>query len=360
MKRKFNIDSDISKAETLPSSFYKDLKIFEELKTKIFLKSWQWVGDSDLVKDKNSVYPQLLLEDYLTEPIVLTRDESDTIHCLTNVCTHRGNILVFEPGKSKKLVCMYHGRRFNNKGDFEFMPEFDKTKDFPRPCDNLHKFPLIKWGKLLFAGLNPSFDFQTVIDKMSERIGFLPINEFKPDSTLSKDFTVNAHWALYCDNYLEGFHIPFVHKDLNKELEYEDYFTQGIDNTVLQIGIGKDNENTFDLPKKHRDYGKNVSAYYFFLFPNMMFNFYPWGLSINVVKPKSPEYTEIEYFTYVWKEELMEKGAGADLDKVELEDEEIVESVQKGVKSNSYDRGRYSPKREIGVHHFHLLLQKYY
>ena len=92
----------------------------------------------------------------------------------------------------------------------------------------------------------------------------------------------------------------------------------------------------------------------------MMFNFYPWGLSINVVKPKSPEYTEIEYFTYVWKEELMEKGAGANLDKVELEDEEIVESVQKGVKSNSYDRGRYSPKREIGVHHFHLLLQKYY
>ena len=159
---------------------------------------------------------------------------------------------------------------------------------------------------------------------------------------------------------MEGFHIPFVHKDLNKELEYEDYFTQGIENTVLQIGIGKDGENTFDLPENHQDYGKNVAAYYFFLFPNMMFNFYPWGLSINVVKPKSPEYTEIEYFTYVWKEELMEKGAGADLDKVELEDEEIVESVQKGVKSNSYDRGRYSPKREIGVHHFHSLLQKYY
>ena len=169
-----------------------------------------------------------------------TRDESDTIHCLTNVCTHRGNILVFEPGKSKKLVCMYHGRRFNNKGDFEFMPEFDKTKDFPRPCDNLHKFPLIKWGKLLFAGLNPSFDFQTVIDKMSERIGFLPINEFKPDSTLSKDFTVNAHWALYCDNYLEGFHIPFVHKDLNEVLDYNDYKTEVYQHCNLQIGYSED------------------------------------------------------------------------------------------------------------------------
>jgi hypothetical protein len=29
---------------------------------------------------------------------------------------------------------------------------------------------------------------------------------------------VNAHWALYCDNYLEGFHIPFVHEDLDAAL----------------------------------------------------------------------------------------------------------------------------------------------
>ena len=151
MKNKFNVESDISKAETLPSSFYKDSKVFKDLKSKIFLKSWQWIGDSDLVKDKSSVYPSTILKDYLNEPIVLTKDEDDIIHCLTNVCTHRGNILVFEPGKSKKLVCMYHGRRFNNKGKFEYMPEFEKAKDFPRPCDNLHEFPLIKWGKLLFA-----------------------------------------------------------------------------------------------------------------------------------------------------------------------------------------------------------------
>ena len=147
---------------------------------------------------------------------------------------------------------------------------------------------------------------------------------------------------------------------MNQTLEYDEYFTEGIDNTVLQIGIGKDNENTFELPKNHQDYGKNVAAYYFFLFPNMMFNFYPWGLSVNVVKPKSPEETQIEYFTYIWKEELMEKGAGSGLDKVELEDEEIVESVQKGIKSKAYDRGRYSPRREIGGHYFHKLIQKYY
>ena len=73
--------------------------------------------------------------------------------------------------------------------------------------------------------------------------------------------------------------------------------------------------------------------------------------------PPGPEFSNL---TYIWKEELRGKGAGSDLDRVELEDGEIVESVQKGVMSQSYDRGRYSPAKEVGVHHFHLLLQKFY
>ncbi|MFX8331671.1 SRPBCC family protein, partial [Acinetobacter baumannii] len=34
------------------------------------------------------------------------------------------------------------------------------------------------------------------------------------------------------------------------------------------------------------------------------------------------------------------------------------EAVQKGVKSRFYDRGRFSPKREVGTHHFHQLLAR--
>ena len=79
---------------------------------------------------------------------------------------------------------MYHGRRFNLDGAFEYMPEFEDADDFPRPCDNLHKFPLEKWGPLLFVGLNPEFQFSKVIDKMKERIGFLPLDEFSLDTSI--------------------------------------------------------------------------------------------------------------------------------------------------------------------------------
>ena len=39
---KFFIHPDIKKAETLPASFYKDSTVFEALKERVFLKSWQW------------------------------------------------------------------------------------------------------------------------------------------------------------------------------------------------------------------------------------------------------------------------------------------------------------------------------
>jgi choline monooxygenase len=33
--------------------------------------------------------------------------------------------------------------------------------------------------------------------------------------------------------------------------------------------------------------------------------------------------------------------------------------VQRGVRSRLYHRGRYSPRRETGTHHFHQLLARF-
>lgn len=359
MMQKFNIDSDISKATTLPASFYRDIDIFEAIKHAIFYKSWQWIGHENLVALPQQQYPFTLLDGYLTEPVVLTKDQENTIHCLTNVCTHRGNLVVPENSKGKKMICGYHGRRFKLDGTMEHMPEFKETKDFPKPCDNLHKFPLRHWGPFLFMGLNPTFDIDPVLETMNERIGFLPLNEFKLDESRSKEYMVNAHWALYCDNFLEGFHIPFVHNDLNEVLDYGNYDTLLFDHVNLQIGYSQGSEEIFEFPENHIDHGKDIAAYYFWVFPNMMFNFYPWGLSVNIVHPLGLKRTKVSFYSYVYDESKLDKGAGSGLDKVELEDEEVVEGVQKGVCSKFYQAGRFSPTREKGVHHFHRLLASF-
>jgi phenylpropionate dioxygenase-like ring-hydroxylating dioxygenase large terminal subunit len=353
---RFYIDPNIARATTLDTSFYTDPELFLTVKEKLFASSWQFIGNTELVNEPGSVYPCTLLENYLDEPLVLTRDKNNTVHLLSNVCTHRGNIIADGPCKLNNLRCKYHGRLFNLDGKFLSMPEFKEVENFPSADDNLTQLPLLQWGKWLFTSLNNNTSSDLFLKDMIGRVAWMPVNDFVFRPQLSKDFIVKAHWALYCENYLEGFHIPFVHAGLNAVIDFGNYTTELFTYSNLQLGIAKDDEDCFDLPPSSPDYGKKVAAYYFFVFPNMMFNFYPWGLSVNIIQPVSIHETKVSFLTYVWKEDKFNTGAGAGLDTVELEDEEVVENVQKGIRSRFYNHGRYSVTREQGTHHFHRII----
>ncbi len=352
----FFIDPNIAKAKTLDTSFYTSAEHLAAAKEKIFAPSWQFIGSREMVKFPGDVQPFILLEGYMDEHLVLTHD-TNGINCLSNVCTHRGNLVAYKAcSKANNLRCKYHGRMFELDGTFVSMPEFKEVQNFPCSDDHLPKLPLHSWGNLLLTSLTGEADVNNYLQEMKERLNWLPIHEFVHHPELSKTFEVDANWALYCENYLEGFHIPFVHANLNAALSFGDYTTELYAKACLQIGVGKNEEDCFDLPPESPDYGSKIAAYYFWIYPNMMFNFYPWGLSINIVNPISPGKSRVEFITYMWKEDRYDKGAGSNLDKVEIEDEEIVENVQKGVASRFYNHGRYSVTRETGTHHFHRLI----
>jgi choline monooxygenase len=356
----FFVDPDIAKAKTLDADFYTSPEVFEVCKEMIFAATWQFIGDKDLVKENGDTYPFTLLENYLDEPLLITRDKAGKVNLLSNVCTHRGNLVVDKACKLNNLRCRYHGRMFGLDGHFVSMPEFKEVENFPTKADDLHKAALFSWSKWLFSALSPQTTLPAVEDvfkDMMERMSWLQLNDFKLAPELSHVFEVKANWALYCENYLEGFHIPFVHAGLNAVIDYGEYATElYFPYSSLQLGLAKNGENCFDLPASSPDYGKNVAAYYFWVFPNMMFNFYPWGLSVNVVEPVAVDKCRVKFFSYVWDASKLNKGAGAGLDKVEMEDEEIVENVQRGIRSRFYKHGRYSVTREQGTHHFHRIL----
>jgi choline monooxygenase len=356
----FFVNSDISRAHTISTDVYKSREFFEMAKEKIFAHSWQYAGNTDMLAITGACHPFTMLEKYLDEPLLLTKDANGMMHCLSNVCTHRGNLLVYENCTTSHLRCKYHGRLFDLDGKFRSMPEFKEVKDFPTAGDDLTKLPLFKWEKLLFTSLQPQFDAAFFFSDMMERISWLPLNEFLFRPDLSREYNINCNWALYCENYLEGFHIPFVHGALNTSIDFTDYSTELFyPFSSLKTGISKDGKNCFDVPASSPDHGRKVAAYYFWVFPNMMFNFYPWGLSINIVQPLAVDKTKVRFYLYVWKDHLRSGGAGGDLDKVEMEDEEIVQQVQKGIHSRFYKEGRYSVTREKGTHHFHELLAKF-
>ena len=95
--RRFGVEAAIGRASTLHADFYRDPGVFDAAKSAVFARSWQWVGDADAVKVPGQATPVTLLEGTLDEPLLLTRDHEDRVHCLSNVCTHRG-ALVCEAG----------------------------------------------------------------------------------------------------------------------------------------------------------------------------------------------------------------------------------------------------------------------
>jgi choline monooxygenase len=334
----FEIDPDIRKAWTLPSRFYTDEHFFELAKERIFAKCWHFLGCESEIE---SLKPVTILPGFLDEPVLLSKN-GDGVRCLSNVCTHRGKILVEEPCAANLIRCAYHGRRFSLEGKFLSMPEFEAVENFPSEADDLHQYLLETWAGFMFTSCDPITGFKAFIGNAAER--FADINPSELQLAEAKDYEVEAHWALYCENYLEGFHIPYVHKGLNEIVDYGTYTTEIFRYSSLQTGFDDDGQ---------------VAGRYLFVFPNMMFNFYPWGVSINVVEPVTPSRTRIKYLTYVWDESKRGMGAGGDLHRVEMEDESVVESVQKGIRSRHYDRGRYSPTREHGTHHFHRLIAEF-
>ena len=351
----FDIDADITRAQTPPASFYTSAPTFEQLKRRAFARAWQLVADVDVIKAPGNVYPCAFLDGAIDEPLILARDYDDRVHCLANVCTHRGNLVCEGAGTERFLRCRYHGRRFELSGKFHSMPEFEGVKDFPSPADDLPRVPLARWARFFFASLDPVAPLDEVFRPVTDRIGWLPVDQFQHDPARDREYTVRANWALYIDNYLEGFHIPYIHAALNEQLDYENYLVDLLPWGVLQLGTADAGADAFDLPVSSPDHGQRIGAYYYWFFPNLMLNFYPWGLSINVIRPIAVDVTKVNFITYVWKPERLDRGAGAGLDRVEREDEAVVEATHRGLKSSFYGRGRYSPKRETGPHHFHRL-----
>ncbi len=353
---KFYVDADIRKAKTLPAEFYRSDTIYDRLKEEVLATSWQWIGDEKMLPESGYAHPFMLLEDSISEPLLLVKDKESKTYCLSNICTHRGMFLVDKPGKYRMLSCKYHGRCFNLDGCFRSMPEFKEVEDFPAETDNLASLPLKKLGNFFFTSIQPKVSFESVFQPILDRMPWFPFDKLVLDEAGSDVYPIKTHWALYCDNYLEGFHVPFVHPALNDALDYKEYDTEVFDYCNLQLGVASPGQKTFDLPADSPDYGKGILAYYWWIYPNMMLNFYTWGVSVNIVEPIDKHNTRVIFKTYRINDERGNDFSKEDIHNTELEDEEVVERVHIGLQSRLYKHGRFSPTKEQGVHHFHRLL----
>ncbi len=190
--RIYRIHPDITAASTLEGTFYHDGAAFELLCERVFARSWQWIGELADVAQPGSLSPRSLLPGLIDEPLLLSRDRQGELRCLSNVCTHRGNLLVGAACRADQIRCGYHSRRFDLAGNMTFMPEFGDAKNFPAASDNLPVVPFGSWAGHGFASLNPAAPLDEFLAAVKARLSWLPVEKFAFDADRSRDYVIGA------------------------------------------------------------------------------------------------------------------------------------------------------------------------
>jgi choline monooxygenase len=318
--------------------------MLERERQSLFRRTWQWVGRAEDVSRPGDYFAASLLE----EPIVVVRDLDSNLRGLSNVCRHRAALISEGKGSGKLLQCPYHGWTYGLDGKLRRAPEMEGVENFEVEEVCLPSVRVEEWGPLVFASLapsGPSFrETAPAIAEEVERAGF-PIERMRFRER--REYLVEANWKIYVDNYLEGYHIPMIHPALYRELDYEKYRVEAYRYHASQIA-----------PLRSSKEGEDENVLYYWVFPNIMLNFYPGSLQANAVIPIDHQETLTVFEWYGLPDEDL-KAAIAFSHQVQLEDVAISNSVAKGLRSRSYDRGRLSLRRENGVHFFHGLLHEH-
>ncbi len=336
-------------ATALAPHFYCDPKWSAFENDAVFKQSWQCVanrGDLAAVGDH-------VVAEVAGQPLIILHNTQGKIVAFHNVCRHRAGPLALCNGKgATRLRCAYHGWMYDLDGKLLTAPEMGAARDFDKSAVQLPIVQTAVWQNLVFVALSADVPpLETVLSGITERIVPHDLTALKFHHRDVYD--VPCNWKVYIDNYLEGYHLPYVHPSLTQVVDYDHYFTElaayySLQHAPIRVTDGP--------------YGAGT-AFYYFIYPNIMLNITPSRLQVNRVLPTGQDSCTVD-FDYYFADDA-EAMARVESDfafsaQVQAEDAHICAAVQRGLTSGSYVPGRISPKRESGVWHFQNLLRAVY
>jgi choline monooxygenase len=356
MLNPINADRDIARAFTLPASLYFNSDTYAEERTKIFSSTWQVVGHV-----RQAAHPgDYFTFDLIGEPLLIVRGDDGHLRCFYNVCRHRAGNPASGGGNRKLFRCGYHGWTYGLDGALLATPEFQGVEDFAPKELGLVPVRLEEWSNLIFVNLDSE------ARPLRESLGELPAQTEKfafrsMKFSERRTYDMNCNWKAYIDNYLEGYHVPSVHPSLNREIDYNAYTVEPYPKHIRQWTPIRGAQQGDATPRRYPQSGNDVTADYFWIFPNWMLNCYPDNVSLNIILPLGPERTLAIFEWYLPEENLESEAAQkarAFSDEIQVEDVAICEIVQRNLHSRSYQRGRYSVKQEKGLFAFHQMYRE--
>ena len=357
-------DPIASRSASIGSDCYIDPQFLEVEREQVFRRSWQFLCHEEKLREPGSYVTAAVAD----RSIVAVRGGDGALRAFYNVCKHRGHELLKGAGTTRLITCPYHAwvyaldGRLHRARRSELIEHFDADRIFLTPVR------VEVFCHLVFVNLDPA------APPLAERTGDLAreVTSHAPDIadlTFAHrlTYTVRANWKAVVDNFLECYHCPVAHRDFVTLVEMDTYkvTTHGIWSSHM-AKAGR---------VKNRAYGVGEASVtdhaVWYLWPNTTLMRYPGRGNFMVWRfvPTGPEetYEEFDFFFESAPPTESEMEAIRFIDEVlQPEDIGLVESVQRGMRTPAFERGRYlvdpggSGLSEHAVHHFHgLVLDAY-
>lgn len=371
------VDQPIEHATGLPNETYTTDAAFLEDREKVIAPGWACVAFIDQLPEDNYALPV----DFMGLPLLITRDAENQYRVFHNVCSHRGMKLADKPCANNGAIrCPYHSWTYGLNGDLRATPNqggvgVHTHELFKQDAHGLKVVRSEVWLGSIFINLSGSAaPFHEYIASItSSWATFLNPeslqNFYKSENESHLELTVKSNWKLAVENFLESYHLPSVHPDLNRISPLNKHY----DLDTFEAGAGQGSLsytrleiNGSRLPAIPEWPEEKINcAEYPALFPNTFLGIHADQLFIQYLQPidykTTREHVRIFYFgkealedTFKEHRTVLQQSWKA----VFEEDIFAVERMQAGRASPGYQGGAFSPVMDQPTLHFHRWVAK--
>jgi len=326
--------------------FYSSREIFKLDVERIFPSSWVLVGDTDQLKDCGDV----LVGQIGVEPIIVVKGDDNRMRGFINICSHRGSTLIENSGNcGLRITCPYHAWVFDLNGDLRGVPNRLGFKD---PIElkklGLTEISVEAWEKLVFV--NPSRTAKPLLEYLGD-IPRLLRNHGVSDEYRGVSFvhTAKANWKLLVDNGFCDYHVPVVHPRLMPLIERLETWEEKVGQYVnvlkaplTDLGLSEQADRislSGDVELINEISGLTMA---FGVYPNLLLLAFRNG-SVHTITwwPIDIDQTEVRVQTYTHDNPTADdlRYGASSVERLQLEDIEVCERVQKGLQSNLFRVG---------------------
>ena len=332
----------LEEATVPPKALYTSPEILALEQSRIFDKGWQCAGRADEIP---------AVGDYMCfelgpQPVIVIRDQDGTVHARANVCRHRMMRLAEGRGNTRKFTCPYHAWTYNLQGELVAAPHMDRTACFENSDLGLATVRCEIFQGWIYLTLDQGLP--SIADQLAPLVPMIERYQQQDYVTIfSEEHVWNTNWKCLTENFMESYHLPVAHRS-----------TVGAHFTVAENGIAESGMfNSFAYQTFTKSEGAPVgrahpdndrlegrwrhTSVMPTIFPSHMYVLGPDHLWYLALQPDGPGRTRIRYGAALAPEVLAASNdrealiaeKKAFLDRVQREDQHVVEGIFKGAMS---------------------------